>query len=101
MTENLFSKISMFPYSQSSRINREEHITNKQGGILTLILMGLILSVAIIKTREMFQKTTIISKVNSQFNFDPPMITLSTHPNEQEHIPYIFAIRVYNQSTKN
>lgn len=61
-SHSVFSRISLFSYSNLVRINGEEFINNSYGGILTLIVLGVLMLISVLKVKEMFQKTSIVAK---------------------------------------
>jgi len=60
----IFSRFSIFSYSNLGRINGEEYINNSCGGVLTVLVIAVMAITAGLKVSEMFRKTTIVAKTS-------------------------------------
>lgn len=95
----IFSRFSIFSYSNLGRINGEEYINNSCGGVLTVLVIAVMAITAGLKVSEMFRKTTIVAKTSQGMNLIPPMINIITsNDGITAHFPYMLGIGVYADS---
>ena len=98
MPPSSLAKVSMFPFSIFWRIDNDMQMKNPCGGLATIIALGILIAVSVVKFMEVFSMTTIIATSGATVDLEPPMINISTIQNNSDIYPYMFGLGLYQDA---
>ena len=90
----MLEALNMFPESRYFKVKKNAELDHQCGGLSSLFVITVCITLLCIKLVEMFQRKTIFFTTENQNNIIPDMATLSTFQNDTFHNPYMLAVQM-------
>ena len=79
---SIIEKLSLFPEYRIWRIRSKEEIKTVAGGVVSLLIIGALLALLVVKMIEVFDRTTVLVSENKMVSGTGRLTNLTTNSNQ-------------------